>query len=211
MGYTFDSSSTRRISTAVQIVEKARTPLGGEPLGTGAAPYETLIVRLTNDLGDGGYDWTQVLEDSDGNFNELDTPRTGECLSLDDGDFRYFADSDNGDVVVIRRSPVDNGDGSFGLDWVIISAPTVGVFFPVNLSFATGGDGDQTHPAAYTYNATDAITSNSIPGGPFSVTWARPNGKTNVASHGVGYITSGGSFVLYQADETPNTTGCTTS
>lgn len=88
-----------------------------------------------------------------------------------------------------------------------ITSVTPPALIPLSLSQSGGSNGSSSSTASYTYNATNAITSVAIPGGPYSVTWARATGLVNVATHGTGYYASG-SFTLFQADETPQVDNC---
>ena len=83
--------------------------------------------------------------------------------------------------------------------------------FPVNVSQVGGTDGDSTDAATWTYNVKtidDAYTLASAQ----TPAWARASkGPMVKATHGTGYYTAGGTFVLYQVDEQEDSNTCTTS
>lgn len=101
-------------------------------------------------------------------------------------------------------------EGGTGNQWAIVRiGDVVQGLIPLNLTQATGNDGtDADGPATYTYNATNAITGATIPGGPFSVEWQRAGGHVTVATHGFGFYDHTGTFHLWIVDEEPVDFSC---
>jgi hypothetical protein len=106
-----------------------------------------------------------------------------------------------------------DGSGNFKLATVDTAPP--GLRFEVTLTMSGGSNGSVSGAtvtnATYTYNAYD-LSGNELTadaGGPRTPTWNRPQGiLTGPASHGVGYFTVGGIFVLSTTDEQGVVVGC---
>lgn len=79
--------------------------------------------------------------------------------------------------------------------------------FPVNLVSDGGDSGDETGPATWTY------TVSTLSGSELGTTMSpqkRLPGALNAGSFGLGYYNEAGTFVLWDTNETVQTTECTT-
>lgn len=84
----------------------------------------------------------------------------------------------------------------------------VNALFPVDLETDGGADGDVANAPTYTYTVSLLDGTPILTG--VTPTCRRPNGSFEDAIHGMAYKSAGGTYVLYWADEIPNTGECAT-
>ncbi|MDE2101256.1 MAG: hypothetical protein KGL39_28680, partial [Patescibacteria group bacterium] len=112
----------------------------------------------------------------------------------------------SGTIVYVMELPASAGATS--PNYLILGSSAASLF-PVTLTQSGGSNGSQTSAATYTYivKSISGTTLGTTGTTPIQPTWARDFGSVNTATHGTAYYDDSGNLVLYQADETPTTSG----
>lgn len=127
----FTARSVRRISRVVRAAEREPGSLGGEPYNRPAARETIAMGRLLAKPTPGNYTWKEVRRKDDGTWVEKDGGRKGEAddalavpmTGVGDADGVY-ATGGSTPPVMLKRSPVEQTDGTFKLRWVIVATPS---------------------------------------------------------------------------------------
>jgi hypothetical protein len=126
----FTARAARRIGRVVRTAERTPVSLDGEATPPALARETIIMARLLTKPAAGKYTWQEVRRKADGTWVEkvggrkaetvddaVAVPRTG----TGDADAVYKVGTST-PPVLLRRTPVEQADGSFALRWVIVTS-----------------------------------------------------------------------------------------